>query len=70
MEESSNTKQLKIILRQRLEQVQLQKKIAFKYQSQQLDKNSQNQLIYPQETCVIMGDLILNRLIEENLPKQ
>ena len=43
VEESSNTKQSKINLKQKLEQVQLQKKLAFnKYQSQQLDKNSQD----------------------------
>ena len=70
VEKPSNTKQSEINLRQRLEQVQLQKKIAFKYQSQKVDKNSQNQLIYPQETCIIMRDLILKGLIEENLSKQ
>ena len=69
--ESSNTKQLKINLKQQLEQVRLQRKIEFnKYQSQQRDKISQDQDIYPPGTCVIMGDSILNGLIEENLSKQ
>ena len=69
--ESSNTKQLKINLKQQLEQVRLQRKIEFnKYQSQQRDKISQDQDIYPPGTCVIMGDSILNGLIEENLFKQ
>ena len=69
--ESSNTKQLRINLKQQLEQVRLQRKIEFnKYQSQQRDKISQDQDIYPPETCVIMADSILNGLIEKNLSKQ
>ena len=64
-------KQSKINLEQQLEQALLQKKIEFnKYQSQQRDKISQDQDIYPPGTCVIMGDSILNGLIEENLSKQ
>ena len=69
--ESSKLKQSKINLEQQLEQVLLQKKIEFnKYQSQQRGKISQDQDIYPPGTCVIMGDSILNGLIEENLSKQ
>ena len=67
----SNFKQSKINLEQQLEQVQLQKKIEFnKYQKQQRDKISQDQEIYPPGTSVIMGESILNGLIEENLSKQ
>ena len=62
--EYSNTKQAKRNLKQQLKQVQLQKKIELnKYQSQQRDKSSQDQDIYPPGTCVIMGDSILNGLI-------
>ena len=46
--------------------MQLKKKVAFnKYQIQQRDKNSQDQYISPPPP-----DLILNRLIEENLSKE
>ena len=70
VKESSNTKQSKINLKLQLEQVRVQNKLAFnKNQSQQLDKNSQDQHNYPQGTCVIMGDSILNELIEESLSK-
>ena len=69
--ESSNTKQSKINLKQQLVQVRLQKKIEFnKYQIQQRDKISQDQDICLPGTCVIIGDSILNGLIEENLSKQ
>ena len=58
-------------LKQQLEHVRLQKKIAFnKYQSQQRHKISQDQDIYLPGTCIIMGDSILNGLIEENISKQ
>ena len=58
-------------LKQQLEHVRLQKKIAFnKYQSQQRHKISQDQDIYLPGTCTIMGDSILNGLIEENISKQ
>ena len=71
MAESTNTERSKINPKQQLEQVQLKKKEAFiKYQSQQRDKNSQDQDIFPPGTCVIMADLILNRLIEENICKE
>ena len=69
--ESSNFKQPKINLKQQLEQVRLQKKLEYNnYQSQQRDKISNDQDIYPTGTCVIIGDSILNGLIEENLSKQ
>ena len=69
--ESSNFKQPKINLKQQLEQVRLQKKLEYNnYQSQQRDKISSDQDIYPPGTCVIIGDSILNGLIEENLSKQ
>ena len=59
--DSSNIKPSKINLKQQLEEVWLQKKIAFnKYQSKQRDIISQDQDIYPPETCVIMGDSIFN----------
>ena len=46
--ESLKTKQLKIKLKQQLEQLRLQKKLAFnKYKSQQRDKNLQDQDICP-----------------------
>ena len=68
--ESSNTKQSKINLKHQLEQVRFQKKLAFnKYKSHQRDKNSQDQDIYPPGTGIIIGDSILNGLIEENLSK-
>ena len=48
--ESTNLKLSKIILKQQLKQVRLQKKIEFnKYESQRLDKISQDQDIYPQD---------------------
>ena len=66
--ESSNLKQAKINLKQQLEQVRLQKKFEYNnYQSQERDKISNDQDIYLPETCVIVGDSILNGLIEENL---
>ena len=69
--ESSNSKQPTINLKQQLEQVRLQKNLEFNnYQSQQRDKISNDQDIYPTGTCVIIGDSILNGLIEENLSKQ
>ena len=69
--ESSNTKQSKMNLKQQLEQVRLQKKMEFNnYQSQQRDNISLDQDIYPPGTCVVMGDSVLNGLIEENLSKQ
>ena len=69
--ESSNFKQPKINLKQQLEQVRLQKKLEYNnYQSQQQDKTSNDQDIYSMGTCVIIGDSILNGLIEENLSKQ
>ena len=69
--ESSNTKQSKINLKQQLEQVRLQKKREFnKYQSQQRDKISQGQDIYPPGNCFITEHSMLNGLIEENLSKQ
>ena len=69
--ESSNFKQPKINLKQQLEQVRLQKKLEYNnYESQQRDKISNDQDIYPPGTCVIIGDSILNGLIEENLSKQ
>ena len=69
--ESSNFKQPKINLKQQLEQVRLQKKLEYNnYQSQQRDKTSNDQDIYSPGTCVIIGDSILNGLIEENLSKQ
>ena len=69
--ESSNFKQPKLNLKQQLEQVRLQKKLEYNdYQSQQRDKISNDQHIYPPGTCVIIGDLILSGLIEENLSKQ
>ena len=40
------------------------------YQSQQRDKISNDQNMYPLGTCVIIGDSILNGLIEENICKQ
>ena len=68
---SSNFKQPKINLKQQLEQVRLQKKLEYNnYQSQQRDKISSDQDLYPPGTCVIIGDSILNGLIEENLSKQ
>ena len=58
---------VKINLKQQPEQVWLLKRLTFiKYQSQQLDKNSQGQDIHHSGTCIILGDLILNGLIEEN----
>ena len=69
--ESSNFKQPKLNIKQQLEQVRLQKKLEYNnYQSQQWDKISNDQDIYPPETCVVIGDLILNGIIEENLSKQ
>ena len=69
--ESSNFKQPKINLKQQLEQVRLQKKLEYNnYQSQQRDKTSNDQDIYSPGTCVIIGDSILNGLIEENISKQ
>ena len=69
--ESSNFKQPKINLKQKLEELRLQKKLEYNnYQSQQRDKISNDQDIYPPETCVIMGDSILNGLIDENISKQ
>ena len=69
--ESSNFKQSKINLKQQLDQVRLQKNIEYNnYQSQQQDKILQHQDIYPPGTSVIMGESILNGLIEENLSKQ
>ena len=48
--ESTNLKLSKIILKQQLKQVRLQKKIEFnKYESQRQDKISQDQDIYPQD---------------------
>ena len=47
------------------------KKIEYNnYQSQQRDKTSQDQDVYPPGTCVIMGDSILDGLSEENVSKQ
>ena len=69
--ESSNSKQPTINLKQQLEQVRLQKNLECNnYQSRQRDKISNDQDIYPTGTCVIIGDSILNGLIEENLSKQ
>ena len=69
--EYSNFKQPKINLKQQLEQVRLQKKLEYNnYQNQQRDKISNDQDNYPPGTCVIIGDSILNGLIEENLSKQ
>ena len=69
--ESSNFKQPKINLKQQLEQLRLQKKIEYNnYLSQQRDKISNDQAIYPPGTCVIMGDSTLSRLIDENLSNQ
>ena len=66
--ESSNVKEPKINLKQQLEQVRLQKKLEHNnYQSQQRDKISNDQDIYPPGTCVIIGDSVLNGLIEEDL---
>ena len=46
-------KQSKINIEQQLEEVRQQKKLAFnEYQSQQLDKSSQNQYIYAPGTYV------------------
>ena len=65
--ESSNFKQPKINLKQQLEQ----KKLEYNnYQSQQRNKSSNDQDIYSPGACVIIGDSILNGLIEENLSKQ
>ena len=48
--------------------MRLQKKFEYNnYQSQERDKISNDQDIYLPETCVIVGDSILNGLIEENL---
>ena len=48
--------------------MRLQKKFEYNnYQSQQRDKISNDQDIYLPGTCVIIGDSILNGLIEENL---
>ena len=48
--ESTNLKLSKIILKQQLKQVRLQKKIEFnKYESQRQDKILQDQDIYPQD---------------------
>ena len=55
--ESSNFKQPKINLKQQLEQVRLKKKLE--------DKISNDQDLYPPGTCVIIGDSILNGIIEE-----
>ena len=67
----SNFKQPKINLKQQLEQVRFQKKLEYNiYQRQQRDKTSNDQDIYSPGTCVIIGDSILNGLIEENLSKQ
>ena len=55
--ESSNFKQPKINLKQQLEQVPLEKKLE--------DKISNDQDLYPPGTCVIIGDSILNGIIEE-----
>ena len=69
--EFSNFKQPKTNLKQQLEQIRLQKNIEFNnYQSQQRDIISNDQDTCPTGTCVIMGDSILNGLIEENLSKQ
>ena len=69
--EYSNFKQPKINLKQQLEQVRLQKKLEYNnYQNQQRDKISNDQDNYPPGTCVIIGDSILNGLIEENISNQ
>ena len=49
----------------------MQKKIEYNnYLSQQRDKISNDQAIYPPGTCVIIGDSIFSGLIEENISKQ
>ena len=73
--ESSNFKQPKINLKEQLEQLRLQKKMEYNnylnnYLSQQRDKISNDQAIYPPGTCVIIGDSIFSGLIEKNLSKQ
>ena len=69
--ESSMFKQPKINLKQQLKEVRLQKKLEYNnYQSEQRNKISNDQDIYPRGTCVFIGDSILNGLIEENISKQ
>ena len=57
--ESSSFKEPKINLKQQLQQVRLQKKLEHNnYQSQQPDKISNDQDIYPLGTCVTIGDSV------------
>ena len=57
--ESSSFKEPKINLKQQLQQVRLQKKLEHNnYQSQQRDKISNDQDIYPPGTCVTIGDSV------------